>query len=104
MKDMPIPPFRAAFTKGVLKRGVFFSGKAQRPGKTLGQPALRRGKLKGLHNIFPLNVGIIGQQLFNGLSRAVNCRLSNTAGYDKINCQNEPPQGKPCGIFSVTAA
>jgi hypothetical protein len=33
----------------------------------LGKP---RGKLKGLHNIFPVNIGIIGQQFFNSLSRA----------------------------------
>jgi hypothetical protein len=39
----------------------------QRGCLALGKPC---GKLKGLHNIFPFNVGIIGKQFFNGLSRA----------------------------------
>ena len=46
---------------------------------TPGKPC---GKLEGLHNVFTLNVGIIGQQFFNGLSRA-------DLGY-------YPSNGNPC--------
>jgi hypothetical protein len=65
--------YQSAFfnVSGKLEKGI-----DDRVKKALG------GKLKGLHNIFPFNVGIIGQQFFNGLSRA--------------DLGNYPSDGNPC--------